>query len=273
MEPPFGALRHPLVIAHRGSMVLGPENTLYSFELADAAGADVLELDVHPSSDGHIMVIHDPTVDRTSNGTGAVRSLRLNELKALDFAWQFRLPDTEGYPMRGMGIGIPTLNELFDRFPGRSYSIDIKENDPDFATEVVRLIHRREMRGRVVFGSFHPRITRILRAAVPPISVAADRPAALRLLATSYAGLPARWLSACDAYMLPDRAGLLPVATTPLVRAIHRLGRRLYVWTIDDPAVMRRLLALGADGIITNRTDLAFAARSAFLEAGGRLDG
>ncbi len=273
MEPPFGTLRHPLVIAHRGSMVLGPENTLYSFELADAAGADVLELDVHPSSDGHIMVIHDPTVDRTSNGSGEVRSLKLGELKALDFAWQFRLPDAEGYPMRGMGITIPTLSELFDRFPGRSFSIDIKENDPDFAMEVVRRIHRREMRNCVVFGSFHPRITRILRAALPAVSVAADRPAAVRLLAASYAGLPVRWMSACDAYMLPDRAGLLPVATSPLIRAIHRLGRRLYVWTVDDPEVMRRLLALGADGLITNRTDLAFAARREFLERGGRPDG
>jgi len=273
VEPPFGALRHPLVIAHRGSMVLAPENTLYSFELADAAGADVLELDVHPSSDGHIMVIHDPTVERTSNGTGAVRSLRLSELKGLDFAWQFRLPDAEGYPMRGMGITIPTLNELFDRFPGRSYSIDIKENDPDFAVEVVRLIHRREMRSRVVFGSFHPRITRLLREAVPPVAVAADRPAALRLLIASYAGLPARVLAPCDAYMLPNRSGLLPVATSPLIRTIHRLGRRLYVWTVDDPDVMRRLLARGADGIITNRTDLAFAVRRQFLENGGRPDG
>ncbi len=272
MEPPFSSLRHPLVIAHRGSMVLGPENTLYSFELADAAGADVLELDVHPSSDGHIMVIHDPTVDRTSNGSGAVRSLRLGELKALDFAWRFRLPDAEGFPMRGMGITIPTLNELFDRFAGRSFSIDIKDNDPNFALEVIRLIHRREMGARVVLASFHPRITRLLREKAPPAAVAADRPAALRLLAASHAGLPASWMRPCDAYMLPDRAGLLPVATRSLIRAIHRLGRRLYLWTIDDPQLMRRLLERGAEGIITNRTELAFAVRRELAERGGRAE-
>lgn len=270
METPWLGLRHPLIIAHRGSMVLGPENTLYSFELAEAAGADVLELDVHPSSDGHIMVIHDPTVDRTSNGRGAVRSLSLRELKNLDFAWHFRLPEAEGYPMRGMGIGIPTLAELLDRFPGRAFSIDIKDNDPVFATEVVRLIQRRDLHARVVLASFHPRVTQLLREAKPPIPVAADRPAALRLLAVSYAGLPASWISPSAAYLLPDRAGVLPVAVRPLLRRVHRLERRFYAWTIDDPGQMRRLLERGVDGLVTNRTDLAYAVRREFLERGGR---
>lgn len=261
MEPPFAALRHPLILAHRGSAVLGPENTLYSFDLALTAGADVLELDVHPSADGRIVVIHDDTVDRTSNGHGLVREKSLKELRKLDFAWRFSLPDSEGYPMRSRGFAAPTLDEVFDRFKESHFSIDIKEDDLGFADEVARLVRKRALRDRVVLASFFPRVTAWLRSSVPPLSVAADRPQALRLVAGSLARR-----APADVYLLPDRAGPFPFAgSRALIRAAHARGRRIYAWTVDDPARMQTLFGRGIDGVVTNRPDLAFAARTEYL--------
>ena len=259
MVLPFDSLTHPLVIAHRGSMVLGPENTLYSFDLALAAGADVLEMDVHPSADGEIMVIHDSTVERTSNGTGDVKSLTRAELQRLDFAWNFSL-EAGSTPLRGQGIGIPTLDEVLKRYPDSHFSVDIKEDDPEFAAEVVGLIMKRAMRDQVILGSFFPRIAKLLRAALPPVHLAADRPQAVRLLIASMGG-PAIKGDLPSAYMIPDRLGILPVATKGLIKRVHRAGRRAYFWTVDSEKTMRNLLRRGADGIISNRPDLLFAIR------------
>ena len=259
MVLPFDSLPHPLVIAHRGSMVLGPENTIYTFQLAAEAGADVLEMDVHPSSDGEIMVIHDERVDRTSNGTGLVRELTRAELERLDFAWSFSL-DGADRPLRGQQITIPTLAEVFARFPGLHFSVDVKEDDPKLAADVVALIMKRDLRDRVILASFHPRIAALLRAALPPLHLAADRAQGIRLLLRSRLPFPPRGVLP-SAYMLPDRLGPLSVGSRALIGRAHRWGRRVYFWTVDSEPVMRRLLERGADGIVTNRPDLLFALR------------
>ena len=264
MVLPFDSLSHPLVIAHRGSMTLGPENTIYTFDLALSAGADVLEMDVHPSADGEIMVIHDSTVDRTSNGNGEVRSHTLKALQELDFAWNFSL-DGEGFPLRGQGITIPTLEEIFDRFPDRQLSIDIKEDDSSFAAEVVKLVLKRGKRDQVSLASFFPSIAELLRTTVPPLHVAADRPQAVRLLMTRLPGLRLTG-ELPSSYMLPDHLGPLTVASKALIDTVHRAQRRCYFWTIDSQETMRRVLRAGADGIITNRPDLLFAVRKELLE-------
>jgi glycerophosphoryl diester phosphodiesterase len=265
---PFDSLTHPLVIAHRGSMVLGHENTLYSFDLALAAGADVLEMDIHPSADGAIMVIHDSRIDRTSNGTGEVGSLTRAELQGLDFAWNFSI-EAGSTPLRGQGITIPTLDEVLKRYPDSYFSVDIKEDDPGFATEVVGLVMKRGMRDQVILGSFFPRIVELLRAAVPPLHLAADRPQAVHLLVASMGGLAVKG-DLPSAYMIPDRLGILPVATKGLIRRVHQAGRRAYFWTVDSEKTMRSLLRRGADGIISNRPDLLFAVREELRYDEGR---
>jgi len=265
MESPLDRLSHPLVIAHRGGGALAPENTMSAFELADSSGADVLEADVQPSRDGRIMVIHDATVDRTSNGSGSVAALTLGELKSLDFGWRFDPPGETGHSLRGRGVTIPTLEELFDRLPGRVFSIDIRSKDSRFAAEVVRLVVRRGLTKHVIFGSFWHGVTRSLLRATPRVAVSADTLAGLRLLAASYLPVPRRWIPRADAYMLPARLGSLRTVTPLLVQTAHRAGRRVYAWTVDDPELMRALLGIGADGIITNRTDIATAVRREFL--------
>jgi len=261
---PFDELDHPLIIAHRGSAVLAPENTLYAFDLALSTGADVLEMDVHPSADGEVMVIHDPTVDRTSNGKGSVGAMTRKELQKLDFAWQFSIEGTEGYPLRGQGISIPTLAEVLKRYRSTPMSIDIKHDDPNFATEVVKVVLKADARERVVLGSFHPRIARLLGGAVPRLHTAADRRQSIRLLRKSLLRRRMRGADLPSAYMLPARLGRFMIASRTLVRTIHEAGRRGYFWTIDDEPTMVRLLVRGVDGIVTNRPDLLFSLRRAW---------
>lgn len=259
---PFEGLAHPLVIAHRGSEVLAPENTVYAFDLAVEAGADVLEMDVRPSADGAIMVIHDETVDRTSNGEGAVRGMTRKELSKLDFAWHFRLDGVAGFPLRDQGIGIATLPEVLKRYPSQHFSVDVKEDDPEFVGEVVKAVLKADARDRVVLASFHRRISHLLRDTVPPVHTAADQREGIELLAASLIGIPQRRGALPSAYMLPLAIGAIPLPVGRVIRTIHALGRRGYFWTIDDEATMHRLLARGADGIITNRVDLLYAARA-----------
>lgn len=270
---PFEGLTHPLVIAHRGSEVLAPENTVYAFDLAVEAGADVLEMDVRPSADGAIMVIHDATVDRTSSGRGEVSGMTRKELSKLDFAWNFTLEGADGFPLRGQGIGIATLPEVLKRYPSHHFSVDVKENDPAFVAEVVKAVLKADSRERVVLASFHKRISHLLRDAVPTVHTAADQREGMELLAASLTGLPFCRRSLPSAYLLPLALGAIRIPTGPVIRKIHALGRRGYFWTVDDEATMRRLLASGADGIITNRTDLLYAVRESLASQETRQPG
>ena len=113
------------VIGHRGAAALAPENTIISFERAVADGADAIEFDVHVSADGHVVVIHDPTLDRTTDGTGAVAELTLERIRAADAGARFTRDGME-HPYRGRGVRVPTLTEVLDRFPALPMLIEIK---------------------------------------------------------------------------------------------------------------------------------------------------
>src|SRR5829696_2712479 len=120
----------PVNLAHRGASSLAPENTIEAFRLALEAGAGGLELDVHMTSDGHIVVIHDATVDRTTNGTGAVSEMTLHELRRLDAGHNFSPDGGPTRPYRGRGVRVPTLGEVLREFPGVAVNIEIKAGTP-----------------------------------------------------------------------------------------------------------------------------------------------
>ena len=128
-EHPFLAGGNPLVMAHRGGQGLWPPNTLFAFERAVEMGADILEMDIHASADGVLIVHHDDTVDRTTNGSGAIRDHTLTELKELDAGYHWSADGGETYPFRGKGMRIPTLEEVLEAFPKTRLNIDIKPDD------------------------------------------------------------------------------------------------------------------------------------------------
>jgi glycerophosphoryl diester phosphodiesterase len=188
-------------------------------------------------------------VDRTSNGSGKVRLKSLSELRELDFGYHY-----EGY--RGKGVLIPTLEEVLESFPGVSFSIDIKARDSSCVPSVIEIIRRSNAAGRTILSSFHRKIFRTIRSLAPDIPSAADRIGALTTYAANRTGStsPAAF-ARYDIYMLPVHQRGLRFAERGYIEAVHRAGRRIVFWTVDDEEVMAKLLAMGADGIVTNRAD------------------
>lgn len=259
MPAPTGAFRRalpegPLVIAHQGGDGLWPSNTLYAFERALELGADVLELDVHRTRDGAFVVIHDATVDRTTDGEGAVRELTLAQVAALDagYGWS---PDGARYPYRGMGLRVPTLREVFAAFPGVPVNVEIKPDDPIVASELCALLRREGRTASVMVGSFHDRAMAVFRETCPEVatSAASDDVRGFFVLQTML--LPGLYTPRNEAFQVPVREGGLTIVTPRFVRSAHERNVDVHVWTIDDPSEMRRLLDLGVDGIITDRPD------------------
>lgn len=219
------------VIGHRGASGEFPENTLLAFDRALEQGADALELDVRVSADGVPVVIHDPTVDRTTDGTGAVRAQSLPALQALD---------------AGLGEAIPTLEAVLERHPDTPLIVEIKEERAAGATAGV--LERHHAAGRVLVGSF---IGRALRRFRPPVFArsASRRETGAFWLATRVGAWPP---GPYAAFAVPQRHRGLTVVDAAFVRGAGRRGKPVHVWTVDDPGDARHLRALGVAGIITN---------------------
>ena len=243
---PFLTHEHPIRFAHRGSRVLWPENTMPAFQGAIELGYRYLELDVHVSSDGAVVVFHDDRLDRLTDGTGKVWEHTWDELRVLDAAHNF---DPEnGYPVRGRGIRMPLLEELLLTFPDALLNIDLKQKGIE--EPVARLIQRLSVEDRVLIGSFRDwRIGAFRRLTHGRVAVSAGPREVARAVAACRLRLPIG--GQADALQIPRR-----IASERLVASAHAAGKHVHVWTVDDPDRMRSLLDMGVDGIITDRPDL-----------------
>src|SRR5215212_9031009 len=148
----------PVNLAHRGASALAPENTIEAFRLAVEAGAGGLELDVHLTRDGHVVVIHDPTVDRTTSGTGAVSEMTFDELRGFDAGHTFSPDGGSNHPYRGLGVRVPTLRDVLEEFPGVAVNIDIKAKRPGIEATVLGVLREANALGRALVVST-PRAT------------------------------------------------------------------------------------------------------------------
>ena len=226
-----------LVVAHRGASADAPENTLEAFRLGIAQGADALELDVRLSADGIAVVIHDATLDRTTNGTGAVAGLTFDALRRVD---------------AGGGARIPTLQEVLEEFPTTPILLEIKAAEAQDA--VAREIDRAGARQRVVIASFEHRALERLRNG--PYLIGADRRDVTALYALGRLHLEAR-SPRCLCYAVPWRwKNRLEVPRPWFIAAAARQKRPVHVWTVDDPEIADLLWQRGACGIITNKPGL-----------------
>lgn len=242
----------PLLIAHRGGSALAPENTLIAFDRAvHWWGADLLELDVQPTRDGHAVVFHDSVVDRVTNGTGPVAAFQLTELRQLDAGFRFTPDEGRTFPFRGSGIGIPTLPEVLDAFPGTRINIEIK--DPKVRPAVECAIRDARANGRVLIAAGRKAHRSGLNGHSGPVSAAQEEIARFYLL--HRLGLARFHRPAIDALQIPERYRGLRLPTPRLVRDAHALNLPVHVWTVDEPEAMHRLLDAGVDGIVTDRPD------------------
>lgn len=246
----------PWVHAHGGGQHLWPDNTMTSFSGAAALGVDVLELDTQITSDGHIVVIHDSTVDRTTNGTGRVDSFTLEQLQELDAAFHWRGPDGD-FPYRGAGLTVPTLREVLEAFPAVGVNIDMKSDDPRVPEATCRLIRETGREHSVMVASFVQRNLHEFRELCPEAATSAGPDEVRDFLIMNLLGLGRATSPAADAFQVPVRQGRIPVVTSVFVRGLKERNVVLDVWTINDEAEMRRLYDMGVQGIITDRPDLA----------------
>lgn len=254
---PFFDGAAPLVVAHQGGELLRPSNTMAAFRNAADLGADVLDGDVHRTADGVLVLIHDETVDRTSDGSGAVGELTLDRLRELDFGYRFT-EDGSTHPYRGRGLGIVTVDELFEAFDdGIGFGLEIKQTAPEAATELCETIRRFGYEDRVLVSSFGQGNMDAFRRACPEVATSATESEVRTFYLLHRVGLNGLLEPSYDALQVPERSGGRLILSRGFVDAAADWGLPVIPWTIDDPDDMDRLLDLGVAGLNTNRPDLA----------------
>lgn len=254
-----------VVLAHGGGQGLWPDNTLAAFEGSAALGADVLELDVRRDADGVFRVIHDATVERTTDGAGAVAELPGSRIEELDagYRWTPDGPASDApeadYRYRGAGTAIPTLEDVLTRFPDMAVNVEIKESVEDAGTALCSVLESTGSKVRVMVASFNSAPIKAFRRACPGVATSATRDEVTLFFVLATARLSAVYTPPFAALQVPVKQGNITVVTPHFVAAAHARGVRVEVWTIDERAEMQRLLDMGVDGIITDRPDRALA--------------
>lgn len=242
--------RPPRLFGHRGACGFAPENTLLSFQRAVEDGADVLELDVHATRDGEIVVLHDPLLDRTTDGTGPVSARTMAEVARLDAGFRFTADENRTFPFRGRDVRVPRLVDLMHALPDVPLNIEVKQADPPIVDDVIALVRRAS--ARVVLAAEHAPIMLAIRAAAPdlPTSCSADEVAVF--MRALWAGELPTLPDGAVALQIPPSFGEITLVTSESVQAAHALGAEVHVWTINDVVEAERLLALGCDGIMSD---------------------
>jgi glycerophosphoryl diester phosphodiesterase len=255
-DHPFFAPRpgdhKPLVLAHQGGEGEWPSNTQIGFEESVKRGADILDTDVHLSRDGVLVMIHDTTVDRTTDGSGAIAALTLAELQRLDAGYHFSQDGGKTYPFRGKGLQIPTLEWLLGTYPQKRLIVEIKETPVEAVDELARLLEKHGARERVIVGSFEPHLTYEVRKRCPGVATCATPSEARVFWLLSRLRLESFYSPAFDSLQVPPEHDGLQVVTRRFVEAAHRRGVHVLPWTLDTEEEMRSAMDMGVDGINTN---------------------
>jgi glycerophosphoryl diester phosphodiesterase len=258
--------RRVIAYAHQGGAWESPSSTLHAIDHALEAGATGIELDVHATADGELVVCHDATVDRTTAAQGTIASFTLAQLRAMDFSYWWIpgadvTPGRPGaeYPFRGRApadptFGIATLREVLERYPGVVLNLDIKQTAPvvaPYEESLARLLAEYGRTADLIVASFLDPATDAFRTFAPEVPTSAGTMATAAAWQAVQAGedLPE---SPAVAFQVPERQGDLVIVDEAFVAAAHRAGKAVHVWTVNDAESMERLLGLGVDGIISD---------------------
>jgi len=265
MRHPYFDLPRPIPVGHRGASGELPENTLPAFERALEQGAQILETDVHATADGVAVLFHDATLERTSDGRGPIAARTLDELRTLDAGHGFTPDGGASHPYRGHGIAIPTLDEAFAAFPNARFNIEIKAGDHAFVERVVKASAPRA--DRTLLTSADDTVIAELRAVLAntgvPVAMGASTGDCIAFMkAAAGGGEPPPEPMALQ---IPREFAGQPLVTPELLRFAHRHDVQVHVWTVNEPAEIERLLALGVDAVMSDfpaRVVAAIARRS-----------
>jgi glycerophosphoryl diester phosphodiesterase len=247
---PFSSLPRPLLFGHRGASAEAPENTLLAFELAVAAGVDVLEMDVHLSRDGVVVVHHDALLDRTTNGSGLLKSYDAAQLQQLDAGYHFR--DAAGeHAYRGKPLRIPRLVEVLEAFPKVGFNIEVKQREPPMIEAVLAELSRAGPR-ETLLAAADAEIMRELEAARPGVPLGLSASQCWRVWWRSMLGQAPNEFGGRALQVPPRYLGVLPIVPPRVVRAAHAAGIEVHLWTIDHPDAVSHWLSQGIDGIMSD---------------------
>ncbi|RKG99451.1 glycerophosphodiester phosphodiesterase [Corallococcus sp. CA047B] len=250
-------LKPTLHIAHRGGALVAPENTLEAFRLAvEKHRTDMLELDVHLTRDGEVIVAHDDTLERCTNGEGPLAALTLTELRRLDAGYRFSPDAGSTFPFRGQGVHLPTLREVLRAFPSLRLNVELKPDVPGGEDVLARLLTEEDALGRVCLGSEQDAIAERLVRVLPDACHFYPRDALAAFILTLKAGEAPPEDARYAVLDMPLYFGEVRLVDDALLKAAAERGKWINVWTVDDPAEMDRLLHEGIGGIMTDRPDL-----------------
>lgn len=247
---PFLDLPSPVAIAHRGGAEEAPENTIEAFSAAVALGYRYLETDAHVTRDGVVVAFHDPCLDGIADRKGAIAALSIAEVEAADAGFTFSPDGGRSFPFRARGVRVPRLEDLLVRWPHARVNIDPKD-DP-CVEPLVELLDRLDAWDRVNVGSFSDRRLHRIRVLSRGRACTSMGPGAVTVARAAALGgrMPRQ---GADCVQVPIRVGRIRIVTAAFVRAAHRAGLPVHVWTVNDPATMHELLDLGVDGVMTDR--------------------
>ncbi len=249
----------PRLFAHRGASARAPENTLEAFRLARELGVPYLELDVHLSADGELVVIHDSSVSRTTGRRGRVENMTVAELRKLDAGYKFTMDHGRTFPYRGKGLRIPTLNEVLDAFPEMRITVELKPTRDGVTAKLAEKLRLHHAEERVIVASSEHELLRRFRDAAPHVSTSFSKDEVRDFLVRLRGGAMDGYRPPGRALQVPEYKGLRRVVSKPVIDAIHHLGVEIHVWTVNEPVHIARLLDWGVDGIMTDDPGRAIA--------------
>ena len=253
---PFFYGDKPRIIGHRGAAGLAPENTLLSFQRAFEDGAKFLELDVQGSKDGEVVIIHDGSLDRTTNGRGRVNRHSLKDLRALDAGYWFTPDGGESYPYRGQNVTIPTLRKLFSTLPQAGAIVEIKQARPSIVNKVIETVRQAGNEDQVLLATENDQIMKEIRRELQTselsIATGFSYGEVAAFMGWLAGGKTSDYLPSGQAFQIPCEYNGMTLVNELTLRAAHDLGLEMFVWTVNEREQMRRLLELGVDGIITD---------------------
>ena len=213
---------------------------------------------MHATADGHVVVLHDATLERTTDGAGEVRALALAAVQRLDAGSRFQTPDGR-FPFRGRGVRVPTLAELLEACPGVPLNVEIKQAEPPIEAAVLAVLDRFAARDRTLLAAEEPTIMTRIRAAAPGMLTGFSAVEVADFVFRVRDGRLGDYRPPGVALQVPPAYQGVPIVTPESVAAAHALGLEVHVWTVNDEAEMERLLDLGVDGIMTDFPALAAA--------------
>ena len=258
MKFPYFSAPKPRFLGHRGAAGHAPENTLLSFETA-APYVAYLETDAWLTRDGVPVFLHDQSLSRTCGVDQKISELTWNEVQSFDAAHTFSIDGGTSFPHRGRGHKIPSVESILKRFPEKFFNIELKDSRPEAASKLIETLRKCDALDRVLLAAEHDHVMQRLRAEKPdivPTSAAFGEVHAFLMWLLK--GAPrGEYATEAAAFQIPHVWESHDLAKPEMIGALHQMGIEVHYWTINDPALVEKLLAAGADGIVTDFPELA----------------